>query len=146
MPVNRVKNMTIHEILTKASAGKTKEDVIKVLRDYNCLALRDILKIAYDDTVKFYLPEGAPPYKESSSESPPSSLRKQNKKFKYFVREETSRIRKVKMEKMFVSLLESIDPNDAKIVVWAKDKKLSGKYKGVNKTLVKEAFPGLIKE
>lgn len=146
MPVNRINNLTINEILTKAAEEKNKEGKIKVLRHYNCLALRDILKIAYDDNVSFVFPEGAPPYTPSSEESPPSSLRKQNKKFKFFLPHTKSNLRQEKKESMLINILESVDPNDAKLLITAKDKKLSGKYKGITKSLVKEAFPGLIRD
>jgi hypothetical protein len=145
MPVNRINNLTIHEILTRASQGKTKEEKIKILRHYNAMALRDILKIGYDDTISFVFPEGAPPYTPSSEESPPSSLRRQNKRFKYFLTNVKTNLPMVRREKMFINMLESIDPNDAKLMIAAKDKKLNGMYKGITKKLVMEAFPGLIR-
>ena len=146
MPVNRVNNLTIHEILTRAGEAKTKEAKIAVLRRYNTLALRDVLKIAYDDRVRFVFPEGAPPYRPSSEESPPSSLRRQNKRFKYFLQNVKTNLIMVRREKMFIEMLESIDPNDALLIIAAKDKKLAGMYKGITKKLVTEAFPGLIQE
>ncbi len=43
---------------------------------------------------------------------------------------------------MFVDLLESIHPEDAKLLCDAKDKNLNLKY--ITKALVKAAFPDLI--
>ena len=145
MPVNRVNNLTIHEILTRAGQAKSKDEKIAVLRRYNTTALRDVLKIGYDDSVQFVFPDGAPPYTPSSAESPPSSLRRQNKRFKYFLKNASTNLIMVRREKMFIEMLESIDPNDALLIIAAKDKKLAGMYKGITKKLVSEAFPGLIK-
>ena len=146
MPVNRVNNLTIHEILTRAGEAKTREEKVAVLRRYNTMALRDMLKIAYDDNVQFVFPKGAPPYTPSSAESPPSSLRRQNKRFKYFLKNAKTNLIMVRREKMFIEMLESIDPNDAKLMIAVKDKELAGMYKGITKKLVMEAFPGLIRE
>ena len=46
----------------------------------------------------------------------------------------------LKRETLFIGLLESIDPEDAKVLLAAKDKKL----KGITAAIVNEAFPGLI--
>ena len=45
---------------------------------------------------------------------------------------------------MFIRLLESIHPKDAKIVLAMVAKKLP--VKGLTKTMVKEAFPNLIRK
>lgn len=144
MTVNIIKDMTINEILTKAGEAKTKEEKIKVLRTYNTMALRDILKIGFDENVKFVFPSGAPPYIPFEAEVPPSSLRKQNKRFKYFLSNFNTNLPMLKREKMFINVLESIDKEDAKLLIDAKDKKLNGRYKGITKKLVQDAFPGLL--
>ena len=43
---------------------------------------------------------------------------------------------------MFVELLERLDPNDAKLIIAVKDKKLS--YKGLSYKLVKDTWPDLL--
>jgi hypothetical protein len=48
----------------------------------------------------------------------------------------------LKRESLFIGLIESIDPEDAKVLLAAKDKKLP--VKGITSTIVNEAFPGLI--
>ena len=45
-----------------------------------------------------------------------------------------------KRETMFVQLLESLHPDEADILVAAKDKVLHQKYKGLSKNVVMEAF------
>lgn len=145
MAINKVKNLTIHEMLVRVGSCKTREEKINELREYNSLALRDVLKGAYDDTIQFTLPPGAPPYKPANEKSPPNRLSRMTKQFRYFVvggpGEQMSQVR---VETMYVRLLESVHPDEAKLIIAMKDKKLAGLYKGVTKKLVSEAFPGLI--
>ena len=145
MAVNKIKNLTIHEILTKVAEVQTKVEKSEVLRQYNCLALRDILKGAFDDDIQFLLPKGAPPFQPAPSRNPPSSLHKMSKRFKYFAAGGPGeRVNKAKVESMFIQVLESIHPDDAQLVIAMKDKDLAGKYKGVTKKLVIDTFEGLI--
>lgn len=145
MAVNKVTGMTVHEILTKAGEAPTRVEKVEVLREYNTLALRDVLKGAYDDAVEFILPKGEPPFSPANGDAPPTSLHRQTKQFKYFVRGGPGeKLPAVKVEMMFVKLLEGVHPEDAKLVITMKEKDLAGKYKGITKKLVEEAFPGLI--
>jgi hypothetical protein len=145
MAVNKVKGLTLHEIFTKVAQAKTREDKINVLRSFNELFVRDVLKGAYDDTIQFIIPKGAPPYTPAPEENPPTHLRRVTKQFKYFVvGGPGENLQKLKVESMFIKALEAIHPDDAKIVLLMKDKELSGVYKGLTKKLASEAFPGLI--
>ena len=145
MAINKVKGLTIHEMLTRVGECKTREEKINELREYNSLALRDVLKGGYDDTIQFILPSGAPPYKEANEKSPPNRLSRLTKQFRYFVvGGPGENMPQTRVETMYIRLLESIHPDDAKLVIAMKDKKLAGLYKGVTKKLVSEAFPGLI--
>ena len=145
MAVNKRKNLTMHEILTRAAEAKGTEERIKVLKDYNCLALRDILKGGFDDSIEFILPDGSPPYKPAPEENPPSNLHKMSKHFRYFaVGGPGERLHKSRVEQMLIRMLESIHPDDAKLVIAVKDKKLAGMYNRITKKLVQEAFPTLI--
>ena len=145
MAVNKPKNLTIHEILTRVSTRQTKEERMAVLREYNCLALRDVLKGGFDDTIEFILPEGAPPYEPAPEENPPTTLHKMSKQFRYFaVGGPGERLPKARVEQMLIRMLEVIHPKDAELVIAVKDKQLAGKYRGLSKKLVEETFPTLI--
>ena len=146
MPVNRVKNMYIHEIFEKVAEAPTRKEKIEVLRTYNTRALRDVLKGSFDPAVKFNLPSGTPPYSEGSEENPGTTLRKQCKKFTYFVATASRPKATPKIENIFIQTLEGLHPKEAQILIWMKDKDLSGKYKGLTKKLTADAFPGLLSE
>lgn len=139
--------LMIHEILEKVSAEPKKDAKIALLRKHNSLALRDVLRAGFDDTIQFVLPEGAPPYTNSlSSEGKSAStLHNLTTRFTYFVKGgKGDNLNPVKRERMFLEILEGIHPKEAELVLAVKDKKLDGRYKGVTKTLVKETWPNLL--
>lgn len=140
MAINKISNLHVYEVLKNASRLSKKEDRISYLRENNSLGLRDVLKIAFDDAVKLDLPEGVPPYDPAKPESVPSSLKKLTKRFRYLVF--GNNVNQMKKETIFIGMLEVMHPEDALLVIAAKDKALD--IKGITKSLIKEAFPGLI--
>ncbi len=145
MAVNKVKITTINSIISRASNLKTREEKIDYLRECNSLALRDVLKGSYDDSIQFILPEGEPPFEKADANRPPSSLLKMSKQFRFFVSGGPGeRLPLAKIENMFITVLQSIHPDDAQLVILMKDKKVAERYKGLTKKIVSDAFPGLI--
>ena len=136
----------IHEVLTECVKKRAKADKIKVLQDNDSWALRDVLRGAMDSTVQWDLPPGAPPYTPNKPESVPSNLLKENVKFKYFIKNGPGKdLMNVKREKIFIGLLESIHPEDAKLVIKVIQKE-TPLVKGLTRPVVEEAFPGLLKD
>ena len=138
----------VHEILEKANKAKSKKEKIAVLQEHNCLALRDILRGAYDDLIEFILPEGEPPYQEDDAPAgySQSSLLQQTRKFRYFVKGGPGeRVNPIRREKIFVEILESVHPKEAELVILMKNKNLGSVYKSITKKIAQEAFPNLIK-
>lgn len=144
MPNQPNKVLEIHEILDSLTAMRKKQDKIDFLRKHDSMALRDVLKGTFDPAIQWNLPEGAPPYEQENEDVSPSTLRKKHRDFKYFVKglQISERLNPIRREVLFIRLLESIHPEDAKIVISMKDKKQP--VKGLTKKLVEEAFPGLI--
>ena len=58
----------ISEVLVTANKLKTKDDRVKYLQEQDCTALRDILRINFDDTIELSLPPGEPPFKKLDPE------------------------------------------------------------------------------
>jgi len=146
MAVNKIKNMRVDDILNRVASAKTRKEKIEVLHTYNNRGLRDVLKGAFDDTIQFNLPEGAPPYDKGSEHTYGTTLLKQSKKLPYFVKTEDKSTAGPKIEGIFIKMLEGLHPAEAQILIWMKDKELASKYKGLTKKLVTDAFPGLIVE
>lgn len=133
---------SISEILKEVSEAK-KEKKVELLRQYNCEPLRAVLAHALDPSITWQLPEGTPPYKPTEALDQHNRLYQEARKF-YIFCDPNLNLPKMKREMLFIELLESVDPEDAKLLIACKDKKIP--YKGVNTKLVNEAFPGLIKE
>lgn len=139
-------SLQVFEILEKASKLKSRDQRIDMLRSNKIMPVLDVLKGTFDSTINWNLPGGNPPYTPNQENAAPSSLLKQHLNFKYFVKglRESSELPAVKRERMFIDLLEAIDPRDAEIVVSMINKKSPSK--GLTKKLVQDAFPDLISE
>jgi hypothetical protein len=48
----------------------------------------------------------------------------------------------IKRESIFIEVLETVSPEEAKLVLMMKDKKLT--YKGINRKLIEEALPEIL--
>jgi hypothetical protein len=103
-----------------------------------------MLKYAFCPTIKFNLPEGSPPFKPCQFGDQQSMLYGSLRKMYLFIGEGNPAVTKNKREILFVNMLESLDPEDAKLLLAVKDKKMP--YKGITKKLVTETFPGLIED
>lgn len=133
----------IAEILDRISKLKTKEEKIAALRRDHSIVLENIIDLCFNPRLKFVLPTGEPPYKPQPKEADcQATLYANLRKFGVFL--ETGpypNMRPYKRESQFVQFLESLDPDDAKLVIAIKDKKLP--YKGMNRKLFEEAWPAL---
>ena len=142
--VNMARKLDVFEILERATAETTKGGKINVLKENECMPLKDVLRGCFDDTIQWNLPTGTPPFTPNRPESVPSTLLKQHMQLRFFVKgvpdgEELTNMRR---EKIFTNILEGIHPKDADILVLMINKKAPAK--GITKKLVQEAFPGLI--
>lgn len=141
---NYPKKMEVYEILQKFENAKNKQERVKVLQQNDIMPLFDVLRGTFDDSIQWNLPGGTPPYTPSSEESPPSSLLRQHRNFKYFVKglRDSSKLNPIRRERMFIDMLEAVHPKDAEILVSMINKK--SPVKGLTKKLVQEVFPQLI--
>jgi len=134
----------IHEVIVEAGKKRSKAEKVECLKQNESWALKDILRGTYDDAVQWLVPVGAPPYTPNKEESTPSHLIRQNTQFRYLVDSPDSRkVLKAKRENIYIRLLESIHPLDAEIVINMVSKK---SIKGISKSVVQEAYPGLIQK
>ena len=133
--------VTILEDVAKAKNKKEKKEVL--LKHGDNGALKEILKYTYDPNIKFLLPPGNPPYKSEVDETEnPTYLYGLVRKLYLFVEGGNPNLKSQRREYLFISLLESIHPKEAEILLQVKDKKL--KCNGLTYNLVKETFPRLI--
>lgn len=134
----------IHEVMELVEKQKTKADKIKVLKDHNYAAVADYLRGTFDSTIQWNLPAGAPPYVACEAHNTPSTFNRKNVDLKYFVKGGVGdRLQTVKRESMFISLIESIDPKDAILVISMINKE---KPKYITRAIIEEAFPNLLQD
>ena len=134
----------IFQVLEHASQLKSTEDKINFLRTNGSPALHQILKYAFDPSIVWDLPKGAPPYTPCIYPAQEMRLFAEARRLYLFLKGGNPNLSKLKREALYIEFLESIHPEDAKLLVDVKDKKIP--YKGITAKLVKEAFPGLIEE
>jgi len=133
----------ILETLEMVDKAKTREEKRQVLTDRDNFATRALLQLNYHPDVKWHLPPGAPPYTPGQvADSTPNSLHFEIKKMDYYVDPSPHDLPLLRRESMFVELLERLDPEDAKLLLAVKDRKLS--YKGLSYKLVKDTWPNLL--
>ena len=139
-----MRTLNVYEILDKVSSAKTRKEKIALLQQNDVMPLRDVLQGTFDSRIQWNLPEGTVPYNPAPQESHPTTLLREHKRFKFFVKgfKESTRLNPIKRERMFLELLEGVHPRDAEVLVEMINKKTS--VKGLTIKLVKEAYPDLI--
>jgi len=130
------------EVLDKLGKIKTKKDKVAHLKHYNDSSLRMVIKSSFDPKIKWALPEGEVPYRknEAPEGTEHSNLSYEARKLFHYIEGGNPKLTQNKRESMFIQLLEALHPDEADILVAAKDKILHRKYKGLSENVVKEAF------
>lgn len=132
----------IAEFLEGLAKVKKKDERIEILKQNDHFAIRTILQAAFDERIKWLLPEGTPPYRVNDLVDQENVLVHDCRKLVYFVEGGAPNLKQLKREAMFIELLETVAPKDAELLCAIKDKKFP--YKGITADIVREAFPGLI--
>ena len=131
----------VYEILDQVAKTKKKADKIAILKQHNDnWALKDIIRGSIDTTVQWAIPDGDPPYTPSEAHNHPTDLRRQNTRFKFFVKGVVD-IAQFKRERIYLEMIEGIHPRDAQLVIDMINKKTP---KGLTRPIVEEAYPGLL--
>jgi hypothetical protein len=114
---------------------------IKCLQANDTPAMRIILQYCFHEAAKWALPEGTPPYKVSELNDLDSILYGESRKLYLFLEGGNTNLTPLRRERLFVDLLESVTPGDAKLLISIKDKKLP--YPGLTPETIKKAYPGI---
>jgi hypothetical protein len=131
---------SVSKLLEQINELKKKEDRVEALRSNGHHSVKMILKGMFDPNIKFLLPEGEPPYKPSILDEP-KALLNEISRFYLFVEGGHQTLRQTRREQIFINILESVNADDAKLLIAMKDKK--SPYKGITYDIVKESFPEL---
>lgn len=108
-----------------ASLDKYKDDAaLKIIFDY-----------AFDPVKKFQLPEGEPPFNPAVEPlgMTPTNMFNEVRRFYVFCRTD---LKPIKRESLFISFLEGIHPDEAKLMLAIKDQKLTKLYPKITRKLL----------
>jgi hypothetical protein len=132
----------VAEILKKASEITDENQRIVWLRQNNSVALESMLRGAYDPKIVWLLPEGIPPYKPNDLVDQHHRLFTEARKLYLFIEGGNPNLKQVRREQLFIELLETVDPEDAKLLLSVKEKHIP--YPGVTIEVVTKAFPNIL--
>ena len=130
------------EIATKVNNAKDKPRKLKVLQDHDSVALRQVLKGAFDPNIDWLLPKGDVPYKVNDAPigTDHTILSQEAKRLYLFTKGGDNTISQNKRETTFIQMLEGLSAEEAEFLIAVVNKKINNKYKGFTANLVKEAF------
>ena len=130
------------EIATKVNNAKDKPRKLKVLQDHDSIALRQVLKGAFDSKIEWLLPKGDVPYKVNDAPlgTDHTILSQEAKRLYLFTKGVDNTLSQNKRELLFVQMLEGLSAEEAEFLVAVVNQKVNNKYKGFTANLVKEAF------
>ena len=131
------------EIATKINNAKDKPRKLKVLKDHDSVALRQVLKGAFDPKIEWLLPKGDDiPYNKNDAPigTEHTLLSQEAKRLYLFTKGGDNTLSQNKRETLFIQMLEGLSAQEADFLVTVVNKKVNNKYKGFTANLVKEAF------
>lgn len=136
--------LMLSEIIQKVHGAKTKAKKIELLQQYNSQVLRSLLIVNFDESVQTRIPEGDVPYRKNDSPkgTEHTLLEHEGKKLYYFVKGGADQVPTLKIESMFIQMLEGLHEEEAELLVDAFNRRLHKKYR-ITKAVVSEAFPSI---
>lgn len=139
-----------HEVFAAIDKISSFHDRVNYLRENASFAVKTILQCNFSATIDLDLPEGNPPYRKDvmPADLTPARIDKAikvlGKMARYPGQPAASGLGRIKLETLFINLLESISEKDAEVILAMKAKELTKMFPTVDQTLVKTAFPDLI--
>jgi len=126
----------IGEIIKEVKEAKSVGEKIRILQREDNRELRGLLELTYDNRLTWALPEGNPPYKPLDKSFDNQGMFYQEMRRMYVFLEGKANVSKARREQLFIEILEQLDPDDAAVLIEAKDRKI----KGVSKNVIKQAY------
>ena len=135
------------EALTTARKTKNvtqKIEALQALPEATRTQLHSVFQLAYNTHISWLLPPGTPPYRPLDPDlDQEGRLIAELKNFSYFIANDGKPVqpdaKQMRREQLFVRILESIEPEDAELVIQMKEREI----RGVSKNVVQKAFPEL---
>ena len=133
----------IGEILKRVNVAKTEKEKVVILQASSSAAMKAVVGFAYDPRVKWLLPETNPPFKRTVKEMDLQHVfySETRKLYMFIIDPKSKDLSKMRREQLFIQMLETLDTDDADVLLAMKNKRLPG----VDAKTVKKAFPSLSK-
>lgn len=135
---------SIANVLLNAGKEKSVKGKIAYLTENgnDSVPLRIILRLIYDETIEFLVPDSAPPFKPNQLDDLDTMLYREARRMKIFFNGGGYEgLNQMKRESLFIQLLEDLDAGDAKLL--ANNVISHTPVKGLTKKTVEAAFPEL---
>ena len=136
----REKIKEMHVIFDKIQKYRYKADRVKCLKREETFALKTILQLAFNKNITLDLPEGCAGYtpKDNMDYDVNAVIRPIGECVKSNIQ------LPIVKERVFLQIVKGLIKEDAKIVIAAKDGKLTEMYDKLKYEIVKEAYPELV--
>ena len=134
--------MLMDEIATKVNNAKDKTRKLKVLKENDSVALRQVLKGAFDPNIEWLIPDGDVPYTPNDAPlgTDHNILSQDARRLYLFTKGGDNTLSSLKRETIFIQMLEGLSAGEAEFLINVVNKRINNKYKGFTANLVKEAF------
>lgn len=132
---------SLASIVKKIEEANTFDEQVTLLQKNSSAALKAILGFGLNPNVKWLVPQGTPPFKASEEIDNEGRFYNETKKLIHFIAREGQTLTKSKREQLFINIMETVHPDDARLLVRIKDRQLT-----IRIDAVKKAFPTLTKD
>lgn len=132
----------ISEIVQECSDAKTKQEKVTILRNNDSPSLRIVLKFMYRPDIEYFT-NVVPPYTKDDSPVGFSMNNLYHEAKRLYIFEKDAVVQQDRKHTILIQMLEALHGLDAKLL----EKIISNKKSDIklNKTIVEEAFPNLLK-
>ena len=129
---------SLAKIVSEIEKEKTKAGQAKIIRENDSEALRMIFEFTFDPMLQWLVPDSDPPYRPANDTiDQEGRFYSEINKLVYFTNTpEGINIKPMKREQLFIQMLETIAPEDAKLVMRMRRKELK-----VMVWSIKEVYP-----
>ena len=137
----------MYEILNQIDSTDSKNEKKRILLENDTPWFREFLFYAFNPNIEFYLNKFPTNYIEPTDTAPGisfSDIQSELKRVYLFIKGNPTAdsLLPEKRELLLLQMLESFEPNEAKVFVNMLNKNL--KVKGLTSNLIKEVFPNLL--
>lgn len=129
---------SLAQIIDEIEKQKTKAGQVKVMLDNDSNALRMVFEFTYDPMLQWLVPDSDPPYRPANDTiDQEGRLYQEIDKLVYFTNTPDGlNVKPMRREQLFIRLLETVAPDDAKLLLRMRRKELK-----VMVPAIKEAYP-----